>query len=116
MKEKSKDKVCENCGNCKGYFDDCLVSCLKNGITLFHSDCEDFILASETSHPNRYGGDSTYECIKVLKEWMSTDEYRGFCRGNAIKYLCRLGKKDDPKKELDKAKTYIEFLKESYPE
>lgn len=72
------------------------------------------ITEPDTLHPDRYGRDTPYECIKVLKNWMSPEEYKGFCRGNAIKYLCRLGKKDDPVKELKKASVYIEFLKEAY--
>ena len=37
------------------------------------------------NHPSHYGGDTVYECIKVLKAWMSKEEYQGFLRGNAIK-------------------------------
>jgi len=66
------------------------------------------------NHPLHYGGDTTYECIKVLKAWMSADEYRGFLRGNAIKYLCRTGKKDETVQELKKAAWYINKLIESY--
>lgn len=46
------------------------------------------------NHPQHYGGDTTYECIKVLKAWLSPDEYKGFLKGNAIRYLCRAGNKD----------------------
>ena len=62
------------------------------------------------NHPSHYGGDTTYECIKVLKAWMSKEEYQGFLRGNAIKYLCRTGKKDAEIQELNKAKWYLEKL------
>ena len=62
------------------------------------------------NHPLHYGGDTTYECIKVLKAWMSKDEYKGFLRGNAIKYLCRTGKKDSVVQELNKVKWYVEKL------
>lgn len=66
------------------------------------------------NHPLHYGGDTTYECVKVLKAWMSADEYRGFLRGNAIKYLCRTGKKDEIVQELKKSAWYINKLIESY--
>lgn len=52
--------------------------------------------------------------MKVLKAWLPEEEYRGFLRGNAIKYLCRLGKKDRPVQELEKAKWYVEKLIEEY--
>ena len=66
------------------------------------------------NHPQRYGGDSTYECIKVLEAWMSKEEYQGFLRGNCLKYLCRVGKKDEIVQELNKSKWYLEKLIESY--
>lgn len=72
--------------------------------------------SSDIDHPARYGGDTEYECIKVLKAWLSADEYRGFLKGNAIKYLCRLGKKDEPSKEIGKAAWYLDTLKETYGE
>lgn len=68
----------------------------------------------DINHPERYGGNTTYECIKVLDAWLGEDEYRGFLRGNCLKYLCRLGKKDEEAQELAKAKWYLEKLIESY--
>jgi hypothetical protein len=68
----------------------------------------------EVNHPKRYGGDTTYECIKVLKAWVSDEEYKGFLRCNAIKYLCRAGKKDEIVQELKKSVWYINKLIESY--
>lgn len=62
------------------------------------------------NHPKHYGGDTQYECIKVLKVWLSPEEYRGFLRGNAIKYLCRIGKKDNEVQELKKAEWYVKKL------
>jgi hypothetical protein len=41
-------------------------------------------------HPAHYGGaDNPYEVIKVIDAWGL-----GFCRGSALKYLYRAGKKD----------------------
>lgn len=45
------------------------------------------------NHPSHYGGDTTYETIKVLKAWLSPSEYIGFLKGNVIKYLSRAEKK-----------------------
>ena len=64
----------------------------------------------EVNHPERYGGDTTYECVKVLEAWMNPEEYKGFLKGNAIKYLCRAGKKDEIIQELKKADWYINKL------
>ena len=59
-------------------------------------------------HPKRYGGDTTYECIKVLEAWCPKEEVLGFCRCSAIKYLCRAGKKDEVLQEWKKAAWYIQ--------
>jgi hypothetical protein len=63
-----------------------------------------------TEHPQRYGGDTVYECIKVLSSWLSEEQYKGFLRGTIIKYLCRLGNKDNNVQELNKAKFYLDKL------
>ena len=84
------------------------------GNLMAHMLCERVEKPEAVNHPLHYGGDTTYECIKVLKAWMSADEYRGFLRGNAIKYLCRTGKKDETVQELKKSAWYINKLIESY--
>lgn len=62
------------------------------------------------NHPCHYGGDTEYECIKVLKAWNTPEEFVGFCKDNAIKYLCRSGKKDEDIQEYKKARWYIDTL------
>ncbi len=62
------------------------------------------------NHPLHYGGDTPYETIKVLKNWLSPEQYKGFLLGNTIKYLSRLGKKDNSVQELNKSKWYLEKL------
>ena len=50
-------------------------------------------------HPAHYGGDTVYETIKVLKAWLTYDEYVGFLKGNIIKYLSRARKKNRTERE-----------------
>lgn len=59
---------------------------------------------SQVEHPNHYGGDTTYEAIKVIENWSL-----GFCLGNTIKYISRAGKKDKAKEleDLQKASWYL---------
>lgn len=59
----------------------------------------------KVDHPSYYGGDKTYETIKVIDAW-NLD----FCLGNAVKYISRAGKKDPEKtiEDLKKAIWYIE--------
>ena len=57
------------------------------------------------NHPNHYGGDTTYEVIKVIHAWELD-----FDLGNAVKYIARAGKKDPAKEleDLEKAQWYID--------
>lgn len=58
---------------------------------------------SEIDHPKHYGGDTTYEAIKVIEAWDL-----GFALGNAVKYICRAGKKsNNALEDLRKAQWYL---------
>ena len=72
--------------------------------------CEKGGVHEEVNHPDRYGGDTVYECIKVLEAWLPIEQYKGFLRGNVLKYLCRAGKKDNVVQELKKAEWYMNKL------
>lgn len=61
------------------------------------------VAASERiNHPAHYGGDTTYEAIKVIEAWTL-----GFALGNAVKYICRAGKKTSELEDLKKAAWYL---------
>lgn len=62
-------------------------------------------MAEKFNHPEHYGGDTTYEAIKVIEAWKL-----GFHLGNAVKYICRAGKKPDTSllDDLKKAKWYLD--------
>lgn len=47
------------------------------------------------------------ESIDVLRAALTPEEFKGFCKGNALKYLIRAGKKDDELQDLKKAGVYI---------
>lgn len=59
---------------------------------------------SAVVHPAHYGGDTTYEAIKVIEAWGL-----GFHLGNTVKYISRAGKKDKHKllEDLKKALWYL---------
>lgn len=50
--------------------------------------------------------------IELMQEQFTVEEFRGYLKGNIIKYASRLGKKDDPKKEADKILNYANWLHE----
>lgn len=54
--------------------------------------------------------DTTHQPIEVMQANMTRDELIGFLKGNIIKYACRCGRKDDPKKEAAKIKQYADWL------
>lgn len=50
------------------------------------------------NHPDHYGGDTTYEVIKVIEAW---DLDRDFLLGNTVKYIARAGKKGEENGKID---------------
>ena len=63
-------------------------------------------MTESVDHPSHYGGESDpYEAIKVIDAW-GLD----FALGNAVKYICRAGRKpgSDRVEDLEKARWYIE--------
>ncbi len=66
-------------------------------------------MPEEVDHPQHYGGDTLYEVIKVLKVWLTPEEYIGFLKGNTIKYLARERKKGGST-DIAKAKWYQDEL------
>lgn len=63
------------------------------------------------NHPSHYTF-GKYETIEVIKDILTPEEYRGYCRGNALKYIARAGRKGDLKEDYKKARTYLNFLLE----
>jgi hypothetical protein len=63
----------------------------------------------KVNHPKHYdGADDPYEAIKVIEAWGL-----GFCLGNCLKYICRMGKKGRNARairleELKKARWYLD--------
>ena len=66
-------------------------------------------LSQNVNHPSHYGS-GDYECIKVLKAWLTPEEFRGYLKGNALKYICREGKKDNRLQDVKKAEWYLSEL------
>jgi len=67
------------------------------------------------NNPSHYNtGD--IECIDGIKATLSEEEYRGYLRGAAMKYLWRCTYKGKMKEDLSKAEWYINKLKEGVVE
>lgn len=68
-----------------------------------------FNLSDLVNHPDHYtkGG---IECIEAMEAAMSDEAFRGYCKGNIIKYLWRYESKGNPMQDLLKAQWYLERL------
>ena len=68
-----------------------------------------FAVNDQVNHPYHYtqGG---IECIEALEAAMSEDAFKGYCKGNILKYLWRYESKGNPIQDLLKAQWYLERL------
>lgn len=64
------------------------------------------------NHPPHYKLSNGMESIDVIRAVLSPEEYKGWCKGNALKYQFRAGKKDPAKESEDyrKAEFYLKEL------
>ena len=79
---------------------------------LAHFDEEGNLKFDKVNSPDHYklrGLD--IEAIDVIRGALTEDEFRGFCKGNVLKYTIREGHKNGDE-DLKKAKKYLEFLEE----
>lgn len=63
-------------------------------------------------HPNHYTGTYGIECIEAIKNALTPAEFRGYCRGNIMKYVWREGDKNGDE-DLKKIKMYADFALEA---
>lgn len=87
-------------GGCADSFGVCSTTCYRLG----YPDPIDLnpVDLNSVDHPQHYGGDTTYEAIKVIEAWGL-----GFNLGNALKYICREASKGGTE-DLRKAQWYLQ--------
>ena len=73
--------------------------------TIGSKDCQDMV--NHPSHYERYN----METIEAIKGQSTPDEYRGFLKGNVLKYLARYRGKNGIE-DLNKAEWYLHRLQE----
>lgn len=66
---------------------------------------------SDAINPDHYKSGSV-ECIDAIQESMSSDAFKGYLKGNCMKYLWRYETKhpDKPAEDLQKAQWYLAKL------
>ena len=60
--------------------------------------------------PKHYQITEDWEALDVIHAALTEEEFRGYCKGNFLKYRLRLGDKDAIQQDLDKSNTYRNLL------
>lgn len=92
-------------------FEDALKECkIAFAETVNNADA----LTDEVNHPSHYT-DGNIECIDYIQDKLTKEEFQGYCKGNALKYISRAGKKNPDKynEDLKKAIWYLERAAQS---
>lgn len=67
------------------------------------------------NHPDHYQSDGGIEAIEAIEASLSSEAFKGYLKGNALKYLWRWDKKNASAKlkiqDLAKAQWYLNRLK-----
>lgn len=58
---------------------------------------------------SRYYAVGGIETIDIIRAKLTPEQYQGYLKGNIIKYLCRLGHKENSR-DAEKIKFYSEWL------
>lgn len=66
----------------------------------------------ESESPEHYKY-SSIEPIDAMRAWLGDDGFAAYCRGSVIKYMSRIGHKDEVLVEAKKAQTYARWLVET---
>ena len=61
------------------------------------------------NNPDHYNT-GNIECIEAIEESMSSEAFKGYLKGNCMKYLWRYGYKNKPVEDLQKAQWYLARL------
>lgn len=64
------------------------------------------------NHPHHYQGENGIEAIDAICSALGLEGTVEFCRGNALKYLLRAGKKGSFVEDIKKAAWYLNWIAE----
>jgi len=69
-------------------------------------------MKKDNINPDHYK-DGEIECIDAMESCATKEQFIGYLRLNAMKYLWRFGKKGDPREQINKAQWYLKRLTET---
>lgn len=67
--------------------------------------------ASSLNNPPHYQLRNGVQSMDLIESTLTPEQFEGFLRGNALKYLIRYNRKGTPKADLRKALDYVTRLK-----
>lgn len=70
---------------------------------------DEMIEEDKVNNPSHYQGKFGLEAIDVVRNFMTTEEIRGFYKGNTLKYILREAKKNGLE-DLKKARKNLDWL------
>ena len=73
-------------------------------------DDDDYEDEHDAVHNPAHYNTGSIECIEAIAESMSTEAFRGYLKGNCMKYLWRYDYKGKPAEDLQKASWYLQEL------
>ena len=72
----------------------------------------DAVVETPINNPPHYVLRDGSQSMDFIAATLTPEEFRGYLRGNAIKYLVRFDKKGTPEKDMLKALDYVQRLKQ----
>ena len=66
------------------------------------------MMKNDNINPSHYKN-GKIEVIDIMKDQLSKEEFKGFCKGLVIKYLCRADHKNGIE-DYEKAQWYLNYL------
>ena len=66
-------------------------------------------MSDSVNHPSHYTSGGV-ECIEAIESSMTLEAFKGYLKGNCIKYLYRYEKKQNRSEDLKKCRWYLEKL------
>lgn len=71
------------------------------------------VVANYNKNYDEHYNISNHQSIEVMQANMTHEEFIGHLKGNIIKYVLRMGRKDDVKKEAAKIRRYAQWLEQA---
>ena len=81
----------------------------KTGLEPWATMAEEEAEEDVVNNPDHYNT-GTIECIEAIEESMTPEAFRGYLKGNCMKYLWRYSYKGKPVEDLQKAQWYLAKL------